>query len=233
MYLDNLFRHLTYGELSQLSIGGAKLGGIQEEDYPQIISYLNFGLLEIYKKFPLKVKTLKIQLYEAITEYSLTGEYALNSGSQQAVKFIIDTASDPFLDDVLNIFDIKDKDDKPVPINLYDLDESVFIISPTVLQIPEPDITQIYTIFYNAYPVEVDETTTDLTSVTVNLPDAFLEAICSYIAHRAYLGLPNPEPNNSVSAYKRFLLACQEIKRLGLILPPNFINKKLDTNGYE
>ena len=48
MYLSEIFEHLTYGELSTIEIGGLKAGGaIDASNYPQVISFINLGMVDL------------------------------------------------------------------------------------------------------------------------------------------------------------------------------------------
>ena len=53
MKLKEVFDQLTYGELSQLSIGGQAQGEITEENYARVVAHVNLGLSAIYKRFHL------------------------------------------------------------------------------------------------------------------------------------------------------------------------------------
>ena len=71
MLLSKLFEHLTYSELSTLAIGGYDDGEVPPEDYKKIIVNANLALIELYKRFPLSVREVVIQLRSNITEYQL------------------------------------------------------------------------------------------------------------------------------------------------------------------
>lgn len=43
MKLRDIFTQLTYGELSQVSLGGAASGAISEENYPAVVSHIKIG----------------------------------------------------------------------------------------------------------------------------------------------------------------------------------------------
>ena len=78
MKLQTIFDQLIHGELSQLFIGGAETSDvIVPDNYPKVISYINMGLLELYKRFPLRLKELVIQQNEGIGTYILDSNYAV------------------------------------------------------------------------------------------------------------------------------------------------------------
>lgn len=59
MKLIEIFNHLTYGELSQLSLGGTVNGEIPEAKYLALISSINLGLTALHTRFYLKEGQLK------------------------------------------------------------------------------------------------------------------------------------------------------------------------------
>ena len=233
MFLSEIFDNLTHGELAQVSLSGGKNKGIQEADYPKIIGFVNLAMIELYKKFPIKLGTMDVQLYADITRYLLRYDYALsNTGGAEPVKYILDSASDPFTQDVLHIERISNLDLVDIPVNKLNNTLSVFTPEYDIFTIAEPDATDIYTIEYRAAPEKIDQFTTDPYTAYVNLPDQMMEAMLSYVAHRAFSALPTPEPSNSASFYTKFLAACRNIQELGLINKMETENTRLDEKGF-
>lgn len=76
MLLSELFDQLTYGELSSLFMGGVDCTGIQSESYPQVVSYVNMGLLAIYTRFPVHLQEVVIKLKDEVQIYYLDRKYA-------------------------------------------------------------------------------------------------------------------------------------------------------------
>ena len=69
MKLQKLFEHLTLGELKQLGIGGyEEYKAIQEKDYPEIVSHLNLGLINLYTRFPMLEKEL-LRFWPAVVAF--------------------------------------------------------------------------------------------------------------------------------------------------------------------
>ena len=67
MKLPDLYRELSYGELSNLALGVEGSGAIAEEHQPRIVQFANEALLKLYSRFILKESTLIISAYEHIT----------------------------------------------------------------------------------------------------------------------------------------------------------------------
>lgn len=60
--LNEFFRNLSYGELSNLSIAVESIGTIKKSQQNRIVHYINVGLLALHERFPLIQETLVIPL---------------------------------------------------------------------------------------------------------------------------------------------------------------------------
>ncbi|MBT7349178.1 hypothetical protein HN803_00060, partial [candidate division WWE3 bacterium] len=90
-----------------MALGNSVLSTITEEKYPKIVSNVNLGLIEIYKRFTLKEK--RIDLYEqtGITHYLIRSDYL--SSTVAAVSsngYLIEDSDDPFEDDIIKITEV-------------------------------------------------------------------------------------------------------------------------------
>lgn len=95
MLLSEIFTQLTYGELSQVSLGGGEAGAIDESNYPQVLAHINLGLTSLYKRFPLKEGRVTFALQEGKTSYKLD--------TNEDVRFVQSGFDDEFLDDINKI----------------------------------------------------------------------------------------------------------------------------------
>jgi len=233
MKLSEIFEYLSYGELSQLAIGSADDGGIQARDYPKVISYVNLAMIEIYKRFSLREKQVLITLDDSITEYILNDDYAVsNVDSVEPIKYITDTISSPFTNDVLMIVRIVDADGDEFPLNSIDDELSLFTPNPTTVSMSYPEDETTMTITYRAYPDKIALTTATPETIEVALPEQLLEALLSYVAHRAYSSMNNSEATEGTTYYSKFLAAIRTVKETGGILKTYTDNSRLDDNGW-
>lgn len=238
MLLSKIFNSLTHGELSEIKIGGADTHGIIANDYPRIINIINMGLVELYTRFPLNTREITLQLYEQITIYNLTSDYAeSNIISTQPIKYILD--ADPvsnFTDDILLIKHVYEETGNEFPLNDLDAELSVFTPTPTTLQVifPSNGDENTISIIYRAAPVDIPLTITDPDSVEVQLPIQYLEALTSYVAYK----IINPRSNGAEGAGEftgynaKFESIVQNIKTLGIVNLDNTQNQKLEKNGW-
>lgn len=231
MLLSEIFEHLHDAELSQLNLG---IEGIEEQHYPKIIRYINLGLIELYKKFDLRTRELILQMHDNITEYWLTYDFAeSNVGGAEPVKYIMDGSDpSPFADDVLQVSTIWRENGDQLPLNDANRDESVFTPEDKMVQIPTPIDGDVLSIIYRTYPTKIDQSTTDLPTIIVDLPEHLLTALFAYVGYRAHLGFPEGETSKASNFFARFRGICQTSIDEGIINRNETSNQRLDDGGW-
>lgn len=238
MTLADIFEHLTYGELSQLAIGGLIPSDDTSQplpkDHAKIMSHINVALKELYKRFFLASKEVIIQQYDHIETYVLDYKYAeTNKASSEPYKYIIDSVFDPFLDDVLKIEQIFDEDGRGLFLN--DRTEPWSLFTPTYrsIQIPYPMQSNNLNIQYRAsHPTLKYVPGMSPEDIEIMIPDGLLEPLLLYIAHRAF-GTLNVDQNAEGNNYlQKFEASCQRITTLGLQVTPEYGNHRLDNSGW-
>jgi len=227
MILSEIFDHLTYGELSQLAIGGNNTDGIKEADYKAIVGHINLALTELYKRFPLKLNSVAIQLYDHITNYKLHSDYAItNESSTETYKYIIDSPYYPFTDDVLMIERVINENAEELPLNDTNEYYSLFTPMYNVVQVPYPDLDNAIEVQYKAAPTKIDTTVDgfDPDTTEVVIPNHMLEPLLTYVAYRIYTGNKLNKGSDISNLYSKFNALCAEIDYKGLV------NKDINTN---
>lgn len=232
MTLQEIFDQITYGELSQLSIGGEAAGVINENNYARIIPHINLALTALYKRFPLKTNRLTLNFVTDKIEYPLHSKYVIeNTRSQEAVKYLNQNPNEKFQDDILKVEEIKTDLDESIVIN-DGLDEySILTPTATILRIPIDIVNQIIDlpnwlkttqlqIVYRAnHPkIVIGNGLFDPTRITIQLPESHLEPLLLFIAARMLtpLGTGQLEGFSSTTFIARYEAACASINQLGL-----------------
>lgn len=207
MKLSDIFDSLTYGELSQIALGGATENGINEHNYTRILTHINLGLTELHKRFLLKQREVTLQLSPDRLMYVLDKTYAkANRESYSKTKYILDSSDSPFQDDVLKIERVFDSFGNELGLNseagrlcvregtstlgvpAYPRNEvpRVFTPSYNTLRVPATVKGDSLTVVYRAnHPQIVNEVGYfELDTVTVDLPMSHLEPLLYYVASR-------------------------------------------------
>lgn len=214
MLVNDLFKRLSYGELSNLSIGMEGAGDIRPADKPKIVSHINDGLLELYGRFLLLTKALLIEQVDHITNYHLIPEYA-ESNNCVDYPYIKDLPGDPFTGDLIRILEVHDDRGCEYVLNDKDNIHSLFTPAPQTLQIPFPKTGIPTHVMYQARLDPIDEVieTTDFM-----LPFVLEGALQSYVAGKIFSHM-NGQDNmiKSQEHYATFERKCETVEAKDLV----------------
>ena len=216
MNLTELFRRLSYGELSNLSIGGEGSGSIPEAARPKLVSYLNTALLRVYSKFVLKESSLVIECQEWITNYHLTGKFALTAKPIDGItRYIQDHAGDPFQDDVIKVLDVLNQEGERVGLNDNKTVRSVFTPQPNVLQVPQPVQGYVLSVLYQARHVPISYTDME---ACIEIPAVLEEALQMFMAHLVFFHMNGQDNGIKAAGYmKNYEISCATITDRDLV----------------
>ena len=182
MKLEDLFSRLSYGELSNLSIGNEGRGSIREEDIPKVVAHTNDGLLRIYSRFVLSTKQLLLEQVRHITNYHLIEKFAESKGSDEPWPYIKDLPDEPFQGDVIRILEVQDDRGK-LPLNDMGNPLSLFTPYPQVLQVPEPRAGKPLSVEYQARHIILENDDLDQEIV---IPFVLEGALQSFVAYKIF-----------------------------------------------
>jgi hypothetical protein len=232
MKLSDIFTQLKVGEMKQYYMSGTSAVGIQEDDYSVVVPHVNLGLIELYKRFPLKRDELTLKLDSTINRYSLVSTNTVSNAG--ALQYIVDTVPDPFTDDLLVIETIKD--DEGVEFILNNRADMEAIRTPefNIVYVPTPVTDVLLTVSYRAGHVVIDPTGDLNPSATeVNIPTTLLDPLLLFIGSRLS-SIGSDEDQASSRLMARFEKAIFEIKKEALISKKEEQpNDKLDVSGWE
>ena len=227
MLLSDILESLQYGELSQVSASNFNLN--EDKDRKRIISNINLGLTEIYKRLPLKLKEVIIQQYPHIATYELLDKFSQTKGTE-TYKYIEDSSYDEFHEsEVIRVDQIYTEDREEIPLNNDRAIYSIFTPTANSLQIPYPEEENAISVIYKAKPKTISVDAPN--STYVEIPDFLLEPLLTYVASR-FLMTVNSETNDTPNYFAKFEGLIQNINMLGLVNKDNFSNEKVYYDGW-
>ena len=206
MKLQKLFEHLTLGELKQLGIGGyEEYKAIQEKDYPEIVSHLNLGLMNLYTRFPLLEKEVVLETRPDQQVYVLSSKYAEpNEG------WYIQGA---FEDDLIRINSAY-LGEVELPINDEYSPTSIYLPSYNSIQIPFATGSEQVSIIYRAKPEVVP---LDL-EYEIPVPEVLTEALLVYVEYRIRKSMGGEQGTVlGQQALQMFEMFCGEVERKNIL----------------
>lgn len=190
-------------ELKQLSI---------KDDIPTILGYYNLGLIELYKRFPLKVEEYLLELQDGQDIYTMPSDFMWLIAAYGEVS--------PTSADQVNI----------LPINEEDEPDSVNTVSWNKVQIPlSINGSRVSLIYVSAPDYISEENLLD----QADMPIQLLEAIIHYIGFCGHVAQNGDAQQENNVHYQRFVASCDLVKNLGMFNSDDVaMNKRLETRGF-
>lgn len=238
MLLSELFKRLSYGELSNLAVSQEGSGVITPAKVPQLVSYTNEALLRLYSRFLLRERSVVIEQVAQITSYELKAKNAERHEPPARYPFIKDALGEPFEDDVLKILEAHDSFGREFVLNDASRSDSLFTPFPNVLQVPKPVDGAAISILYQArHPVLADVVGPGVTSVLaqeVDIPPTLEGALQAMIAAMVFSHMNGQE---NVAKSQEFLswaeVVCNEVEQKDLVSQSNSTSKhKFEQRGF-
>jgi hypothetical protein len=192
------------GELSQLAI---------RKRPSAVISFINLGVLELYKRFPLKQEEAIITLANGKTIYTMDGNDPAVS-MESANNFLI-------------ISECYDMHGDPVPIN--DEQNILGIMTPSYNTIEVPNIVEgeRLNVIYRTSPKFVTTGSDQL-----QLPLQLLEALLYYVGFKGHGTVTSDIKTENNTHYMRYDQSCNRVENDGLILVDDLISYNFEARGF-
>lgn len=166
MQVQDVFRALSYGELSKMRIGKDASGDIAPDQHDQMTSLLQRALKTVYTRYAHKKDYVKLEQVEGVNHYHLRTEYAVSDtdAGNTNPRYIKDSAEDPFSGDLIKIVSVRDEDAEDADQRLRINDQT----SPNGIQLAEFDTLYIKVpTVGNVLTVEIQDNHPRLTIPTV------------------------------------------------------------------
>lgn len=240
--LNEIMDDLSYGPLSNLSIGSSGDGSIPIAKQTQIVHLINRGLSKLHSRFNIYQRELYIRFQEGMNLYPLTVEagesYVDPDPGSPSTKYIVDTVDNPFSADVIRILSVwrKSVEDPDtlveIPINDSEADESAYTPASDIIQLPDVTSGEFYQIMYQAsHPKLV----AGFNSQIVYLPDNLYEALEYYVAYKVFSGMNGEEHRiKAADYYSEYQGVIQKSVDLDLVREvPVVTNTKLELRGFK
>ena len=227
MKLKEVFDQLTYGELSQLSIGGQAQGEITEENYARVVAHVNLGLSAIYKRFHLLEGAVRIQLIPGLVRYRLSTDFLItNTKSKMPVRYLVEEGGE-FTDTVLKVKAVLSETGVPLLLNQYGDSMSVTTPELTTLVIPDAIVekaeylpscyqTETLLVKYQAdHPrITIPLGYFDPSRVEMHLPYSHLEPLLYFVAARMHTPVGMEQEGAAGNNwFMKYEAACQRLEQ--------------------
>ena len=233
--LKKVFDTLAFGELSNTKFGST--GAISEDHYEQVLSYVNLGLTELYKRFILKQNEVQLQQHEDVSRYYLRSEHLGEVEEMDDYIYLLYSEAAPLQDDVIKILSVYDSAGVELPVNDRTATQVITTPEPDVLLTIPEDPTEILSINYQAAHEDiVYNTDLDPSKIWLDLPAFVLAPLCYYVAACVFRGINSSitegTVNPGVTYNTQFEIACQKIDVLDLSITSSDASQRFSNNGW-
>lgn len=195
MLLSEFFNHLSFGELSQYSLGTDDAGQIPVKDYPRVISFLNLALTRLHTRLPLRMESVEIQTSVLRDTYRLRSKFARSNmpiGASLEDYYILD-ATNPFKDNVLVISEVLNELGDSLPIG-DSLEDKGVVLPDQLTVVFDTPLDEIVTVTYQAnHPTIPMSKRIDPDAIELDVPDFCLEPLLVFCAAKVLGGGGNAE----------------------------------------
>lgn len=242
MKLIEVYDHLSDGELSQVNLGNGDRD-INPRNYPRIGKAVALGLDTIFRRFFLEDGRVSVLLDPSIQTYVLSTDFASsNASSQEAVKYIQDSAGDPFEDRVLQIeaiYDTTKPDVSPakLPLNVIENPDSLRTINYRTFVIPEAVTEAGLTrrvIYRKGHRKLTERDWSDPERAEISLPPTYMQALLYFVASRLHmpLGTDGNGANEGNMWMQRYELEARRLESQGLEIVKEWDSGKFRARGF-
>ena len=195
MLASDIFNMAKYSELKQLAI---------KDDVNAVLSFMNLGLIELYKRFRLSIKVEIVRTSPMVPMY-----YLRNTDIEQVVE----------------VYDSNGKSLKEA-VHTTDEDYDIKKLSPTVYLFKAP-VDEEIAFVYTASPERIASLDDDL-----QIPTNMVEPLLHYIGYKGHAALDGNIDGENNTHYMRFEKSCLALIELGFGPVVELPYRDITTKGF-
>ena len=187
MLVSDVIQLAKTGELRSLAV---------KDDDQIVLDYLNLGIIELYKRFPLNIEEYVFERVLTTNLYTLPNN----------VMWLIEAYGPVEVNGVVKY--------KELPINKEGTVAGLNTISYNKVQVGSKVATGVISVIYQSTAPKY--TINDL-NTEIALTDQFIEPLLNYIGYRAHGAINGSIQAETSTHYNRFELSCSKIRKEGMI----------------
>lgn len=204
MILQHVIDLARYSEVAGTSI---------KDNTAAIILFINAGMLELYKRFPVNTKEHIIPLVDGTTTYALPSDFMYVLSAFEELPEGSETIA------------------SEIPINDEHDPKSIFLPNHTEVQVPLVADNSYISLIYIPKPPSYTEA--DL-NTEIDIPETLIDCLLHYVGYKAYLGIRSDGQSENNAHYLRFERSCDRARELGVSHPLDSLQapRKLADRGF-
>lgn len=204
MKLEELLQRLSFNELSSIAAGESGDGVIQARRMGMVIDSINTALTDLYSRIPLSEKEIIVETVDWKSNYLLDSKHARSTGGTE-MKWIVDSPTYPFRDDIVKILSVCNEVGEELPLNDAQQWASAFTPTHNVLQLMHPGAKQAVTVLYQALHPKIlmePESGSNFLSQTIDMPALIEDLFRARIAQSVFSGIGS---DNAILRHQTYL----------------------------
>ena len=207
MTVQDFMELAIHGELQQLPI---------KDNEDVIISFINLGIIELYKRFNLKTEEYLLELQDNTTLYKMPNDFMYILTAYEEMP---EGASD------------YDAWQAEIPVNEGANPRSINTVSYNTIQVPLSIDGSYVSIIYAATPETI--TIADLGD-ELDIPNVLIEALLNYVGYRGHSAVNSGMEGEGNVHWSKFERSCNTVKELGIAIAPDSLDSeaKLTKRGF-
>lgn len=204
---------MTLQDIVDLAKHSEAAGTAIKDNTDVILLFLNAGMTELYKRFPLDTNEHIVALAEGTTTYTLPTDYMYYMSAFEEV-------------DINGTIGISE-----LAINDESNERSIFFPSHKEVQIPGSEDGAFVSIIYVAKPPRY---TNSNLGDDIDLPDTLINCLLHYIGYKAHLGISGNGQAETNAHFVRFERSCDIARDLGVSHPIDSLQttNRLNQRGF-
>jgi len=174
----------------------SELNGVAiKTDVPAILSFINLGMIELYKRFTLNTKELVLEVSENSLSIPVPQDFMYPERVYEWV--------------VVN----NEKKQIEIPINEHYKFEGINFSNYKVISLSPALVGKTIYILYNIKP---DKYSIASLTTEIDLPDSLVDCLLHYIGYRGHLGVKSDAQSENNTHYLRFERSVLKAKELNI-----------------
>lgn len=198
MKLSELFKNLSYGELSNLALSNDGNGAIVESQHNRLIHIINSALKDMHSRLVLREGELIVRTLDYKNLYYLRKEHAMSDPTPGFEKYILDSPGYEFKGDLAKVLSVSNEVGDLLPMGDAEQWASVFTPQFDCIQFNHPGYGQIFNVIYQAYHPELVLEVDNYLDQEIYLPTMLEESLRLKVAHLIFSSMSGQE--NGVKA---------------------------------
>jgi hypothetical protein len=244
MVLQDLFDELATGEFSNLAIGNSINGSIEPDAYKKVVTQVNAGLRELYKRFLLKDKICYITRPTGTTNYFLRDVNVVASfgdapTAETPITVSVESITEkPTVSDLCRVIDVFGDgiDETTVYLNDNRRPDGVFTHGHDHISIKNPLPVVLGVVYQAYYPRIILTELFDPETYNLYYPEYLSYALKCYVASELFTGKTSKATEGEAQIYNtfhgKFEKACKLIEDRGFAEEVNTEDTKFEDGGW-